>query len=134
MPIGAAPDHVEGEVVRGEFDLTVAKVNLAAFKLGFHHQDALSASDPDLEGTHLREPELPSSLQRKLRRYVADAICERKAIPLDVWHVEDDFVWEHGADKPRSGEALALARKLLQHVLLLAEIAHVGLDLRLCQL
>ena len=62
LSIGAAPDHVEREVVRGEFDLAVAKVNLAAFKRRFNHKDALSASDPNLEGTHLREPKLPSSL------------------------------------------------------------------------
>ena len=109
-------------------------MNLAAFKLGFNHEDALSASDPNLEGTHMREPKLQSSLLRQLRRYVADAICEREAIPLDIWYVEDDFVWAHSADKPRGGEALALASELLQHVLLLAEIAHVGLDLRLRQL
>lgn len=63
----AAPDHIEGQVLRLEFDLTLPQLNLAPLEPWLHHQHALSSGKPDLEGTHLRKMEEVSGLLGQLK-------------------------------------------------------------------
>ena len=63
----AAPDHIEGQVLRLELDLTLPQLNLAPLEPRLHHENSLCAGKPDLKGTHLREIEEVSGLLSQLK-------------------------------------------------------------------
>ena len=107
---------------------------MSAFKLVLNHEDAFRSRNPDLERTYLAEPELKSGLSGECWRDIAHTISKGVAVPHDVLHTERHLFWSHDAHELRRAEALALSRKFLEHICLLAEVTHTGLNVILTDL
>lgn len=99
MPVGAASDDVEGQVLRLKLDLTVTQLDHATGQLWLDHEHTFGTCNPDLEGTDLSVAELLGSLKGKLWADVAHSVGEGEVIPFDVRDPHDHLFGAHLADK-----------------------------------
>jgi len=127
------PDNVQAQIGTGKLDLAVSKLHLhRSLHPRLDHEDALRSGNADLEGGGPCRPEvILGDLGGQFFADVADAVCKVEPIPLDVGQVHLDIFVAQGCYKLARGEALTLASKPLQDILLVVERAHEGDNLLL---
>jgi hypothetical protein len=128
---GGAPDNVESKVFRWKLDLAVSQEDLvvpAGVAWVSEHgwvatdgEDALRATESDLEGADVRELEPRGNLLCDVCSDEAATVREDVSISLDVWIGDIDVSGAQSPNVLRGGEALASASISFQYVLLVLE-------------